>query len=98
MQPVLGDRMLADIVQPSLDYSAGTGLALASLQFSLKDTTVTPGTYGNATNVPQFIVDQQGRITSAQNVPITFPGGANFSGSFTGKTVTVTNGLITSVV
>jgi hypothetical protein len=98
MQPVLGDRIPADIVQPTLDYSAGTGLALASLQFSLKDTLVTPGTYGNASNVAQFTVDQQGRITGVTNVAITFPGGANFTGSFTGKTVTVTNGIITSVV
>ena len=32
---------------------------------------VTPGTYGDATNVGQFTVDAQGRITSAVNVPIT---------------------------
>ena len=36
-------------------------------------TAVLPGTYGNATNVGQFTVDTQGRITSATNVPITFP-------------------------
>ena len=33
-------------------------------------TTVTVGTYGDATNVGQFTVDAQGRITYAQNVPI----------------------------
>ena len=32
---------------------------------------VVPGTYGDATNVGQFTVDTQGRITSAVNVPIT---------------------------
>jgi hypothetical protein len=31
---------------------------------------VTPGTYGDATNVGQFTVDAQGRLTSAVNVPI----------------------------
>ena len=31
------------------------------------------GTYGDATNVGQFTVDAQGRISSAANVPITFP-------------------------
>jgi hypothetical protein len=33
-------------------------------------TAVTPGTYGDATNVGQFTVDAQGRLTSAVNVPI----------------------------
>ena len=36
-------------------------------------TAVLPGTYGDATNVGQFTVDTQGRLTSATNVPITFP-------------------------
>lgn len=39
----------------------------------LADTAVTPGTYGDATNVSQFTVDQQGRLTAAANVAITFP-------------------------
>lgn len=37
---------------------------------NLTDTAVTPGTYGDAENVGQFTVDQQGRITAAVNVPI----------------------------
>ena len=36
-------------------------------------TGVTAGTYGNASNVGQFTVDIQGRVTSASNVAITFP-------------------------
>ena len=36
----------------------------------LANTAVTAGTYGGATNVSSFIVDQQGRITSAANVAI----------------------------
>jgi hypothetical protein len=35
-------------------------------------TAVTPGTYGDATNIPQITVDVQGRITSAVDIPITF--------------------------
>ena len=34
---------------------------------------VTPGTYGDATNVSQITVDAQGRVTSAVSTPITFP-------------------------
>ena len=97
MQPTHGGNLPADVVQQPLDYSAGTGLSLTNMRFVLKDTAVTPGTYGDGSNVSQFTVDQQGRITSAVNVPINL-GGATFSGSFTGKTVTVTNGIITSVV
>lgn len=98
MQPAGVDQRPPDIVQQPLDYSADTGLSLANMRFSLKDTAVTPDTYGDSTHVTQFTVDQQGRITAATSVPIAFPGGANFSGSFTGKTVTVVNGIITSVV
>lgn len=42
----------------------------------LANTAVTTGTYGGATNVSSFIVDQQGRITSAANVAISIPSGA----------------------
>ncbi len=38
---------------------------------SLNDTAVTPGTYGSASNVGQFTVDQKGRLTFAGNVAIT---------------------------
>lgn len=37
---------------------------------ALENTAVTPGTYGGATNIPTFAVDQQGRLTSAGNVSI----------------------------
>lgn len=40
----------------------------------LADTAVTPGTYGDATNVGQFTVDADGRITFAADVPITSAG------------------------
>jgi len=97
MQALPGDTGGTDIVQQSADYSAGTGLALANYRFSLKDTAVAPGTYGNASAVAQITVDQQGRITSVTNVPIAGTSGATYTGSLTGKTVTIKNGLITSV-
>lgn len=39
----------------------------------LPNTAVSPGTYGDGTHVGQFTVDQQGRLTSASNVAITYP-------------------------
>lgn len=112
-------------VQQQPDYRPGTALQLIDYRFSLKDTTVAPGTYGLENAVARFEVDQQGRLLLAENVLIKITidqvsdinsltiaadrviglgsmafqdVGVNFSGSFTGKTVTVTNGIITSVV
>lgn len=36
-----------------------------TMQFDLKDTAVTPGSYGNASTISTFTVDQQGRLTTA---------------------------------
>ena len=46
----------------------------ATSTWSLLGTTtaVTPGTYGNATNIGQFTVNGQGQVTSASNIPISF--------------------------
>lgn len=62
----------------ALTVTAGTGLTNGgavslggSTTIDLADTAVTPGTYGDATNVAQFAVDQQGRITGASEVAIT---------------------------
>jgi hypothetical protein len=58
----------------------GTGLdgtpnpITATGTIALADTLVTPATYGSASQVGQFTVDQQGRITSAANVSITTSG------------------------
>lgn len=55
--------------------AAGTGLTGGPVTttgtISLANTAVTPGSYGDATNVSQFTVDAQGRITAASEVAIT---------------------------
>ena len=69
---------------------AGTGLSgvgtSGTVTLNLADTAVTPGTYGSATEVARFTVDQQGRLTFAGNVPISgvAPSGAA-AGDLTGN-------------
>ncbi|HEX5798023.1 MAG TPA: hypothetical protein VFX79_01590, partial [Candidatus Saccharimonadales bacterium] len=52
--------------------AGGGSVALgASLNIGLADTTVSAGTYGSSTQIAQFTVDAQGRITSATNLSVT---------------------------
>ena len=57
--------------------TAGTGLNGGTITstgtIDLADTAVVPATYGSATAVPQLVVDQQGRLTSVVDLPISFP-------------------------
>jgi hypothetical protein len=57
-------------ISSSQIYSAGTGLALNNLAFSIANTTVTAATYGTDGAVPQIAINAQGQITSASNVSI----------------------------
>lgn len=68
--------IVAAKVDETRQIIAGTGLTgthdlSADVTLALADTAVTPATYGDATHVGQFTVDQQGRLTFAQNVAIT---------------------------
>ena len=55
------------------EVDTGTGLAggpiTAKGTISLANTAVTPGSYGGGTVVPNFTVDQQGRLINAVNTP-----------------------------
>ena len=80
--------------------TAGTGLDGGTITTSgtidLANTLVTPGSYGSATTVSTFTVDQQGRLTAAGTSLINFPfSGWRLTGD-SGTTETVSdNNLVT---
>jgi hypothetical protein len=51
-------------------YTAGTGLTLSTNQFSITNVG-TSGTYGSATQVPVFVTNAQGQVTSVTNTTVT---------------------------
>ena len=67
---VIADMGKGSIVSPdgTIDVAAQNGLANRSegqVKLTLADTAVTPGSYGTASKVSTFTVDQQGRLTAA---------------------------------
>jgi hypothetical protein len=72
-------------------YTAGTGLTLTGSQFSITNTAVSAGSYGNGDSVASFTVNSQGQLTAAANVVIT-ANAANLSGT-TLKSTVVTSSL-----
>jgi len=72
-------------VPNTVNVLAGTGLSgggalTGNVTLNLANTSVVAATYGNATAVSTFTVDQQGRITSAGNVTIAI-GNSNLQNS-----------------
>lgn len=74
------ERVVTDTTTVAVDWStagqAKFGVVAGSIgPTELAATTVTPGSYGDATNVPQITVDADGRVTAATEVAITGGGG-----------------------
>jgi hypothetical protein len=70
-------------------YTAGTGLTLTGSVFSITNTTVTAGSYGNGDTVATFTVNSQGQLSAAANVAIT-ANAANLTGT------SLATGIVTS--
>lgn len=74
----------------SILYTAGTGLTLSpGYQFSITPTG-TAGTYGSASQVPVFVTNASGQVTSVTNTPIAISAGA-VSGLAASATTDTTN-------
>ena len=75
-------------------YTAGTGLSLSTNQFSISNTAVTAGSYGNGDRVATFTVNSQGQLTAAGNAAIT-ANAANLTGTTLASSIV--NSSLTSV-
>lgn len=67
-------------------YTPGTGLTLTTNQFSITSTG-TAGTYGSSTQVPVFVTNAQGQVTSVTNTAI-----GTLNQNTTGSAATLTTG------
>ena len=64
-----------DSTSDDILFAGGTGLTTvitddSTITINLDDTSVTAATYGSETNIPEIVVDAQGRITGVTNRPI----------------------------
>lgn len=68
-----GSAVAFNVPDDDIDFNGETGITTKiakvgtniTVGIDLDDTAVTPGSYGSATEIPTFTVDQQGRLTAA---------------------------------
>jgi len=69
-----GGALSIDLDSETLTISGDTGITTTgsgnTIEIDLDDTAVTPNSYGSATQIPTFTVDQQGRLTAAGQVAV----------------------------
>ena len=79
-------------------FSGSTGITLSSGAISITNSGVSAGTFGSATQVPQFSVNAQGQIDSAKNITIAGVTGVDFDSSNATITIQTTGGNFTDVI
>lgn len=78
------NRLNTSVVLDTESPAAGNISGTFTAGLNLNNTAVTSGSYGTATQVSQFTVDAQGRITGAVNVPISVAPSGGAGGDLTG--------------
>jgi hypothetical protein len=95
---IAADGAKLDLLEDGLDLTltgkvTGTAFSnngIMTLDTELANTGVTPGTYGSSTAIPVFVVDEDGRLSSANTTPVA--GVDDFTYADANNTITLQTG------